>query len=389
MPFASTNRVALRQSKETVFGVINTSPVFTDTRFTGESLNYNLSNVVSEEIRSDRMTSDLVQVQSDASGDLNIELSYDSYDDFLEGAFASTFGTDIGISAANDIATTAPNLIISTTTDFVASGIVVGQWIKRTGAVAGNNNGYFRVTAVSANQITTNVSTITTEGVAASSDITGSMIRNGTTLSSFTVQKHLQDATTPAFINFFGSRVGGQSLNFSSGQILTGSFSFMALGAVVNAAQEAGATINPASTTGVMNAVTNVVNILEDDVASTSTFSSLTMNVNNGLRAQDGIGSLPHVGIALSRLEVSGDISLYFEDATAYNKYLNATAFSLSFRLQDAAGNAYIYTLPNVKFESGSVTAGGLDQDVMLDGSWRAILDPTTNCMIQLDKFAA
>ena len=34
------------------------------------------------------------------------------------------------------------------------------------------------------------------------------------------------------------------------------------------------------------------------------------------------------------------------------------TATSLSFRTTDASGNAYVFTLPNVKFTSGAVVAG-------------------------------
>ena len=390
MSLASSNRVAVRRVKETVFGTIPATPVLLDTRYTGESFNYNISNIVSEEIRADRMTSDLIQVQSDASGDINVELSYGSYDDFIESALADTFSADLSISGTDIAADSTGHQFTSSTTDFAAAGLVVGQWFRVSGFTNTNINKYYKATSVAANAIGVVTGSVpATEASGQTVDIDGSMIRNGITESSFTIQKHIQDATVPTFINFNGTRIGGMSLTFATGQILTGSFNLMALGAATSTSQIAGATVTPVGSAAVMNAVDNVTEIYEDDTLSTSNFSNLTLNISNNLRAQDAIGSLPHVGIAMSRLEVTGDISIYFEDNVMYDKYVNATQFSLSFRVQDAAGNAYVFTLPAVKFESGSVVSGGLDQDIILEASWRAIADPTTNCMVQIDRVAA
>lgn len=390
MSLASSNRVAVRRIKEVTFGTTPATPTLLDTRYTGESFNYNISNIVSEEIRSDRMVSDLIQVSADASGDVNVELSYGSYDDFIEGAMADVFAADIGISGSDITATTGTDLFTSASTDFVAAGLVVGQWFRVGGFTDTTINKYYKVIAVVALQVDVVAGSIpATEAAGNTVTMDGAMIRNGIVESSFSMQKHIQDATVPTFINFFGTRVGGMALTFATGQILTGSFSLMALGATVSTSQIAGATVTPVGSTGVLNAVDNVAEIYEDDALSASNFSNLTLNVSNNLRAQDAIGSLAHVGIALSRLEVTGDISIYFEDNVTYEKYINATQFSLSFRVQDAAGNAYIFTLPAVKFESGNVVSGGLDQDIVLEASWRAIADSVTNCMIQIDRVAA
>ena len=93
------------------------------------------------------------------------------------------------------------------------------------------------------------------------------------------------------------------------------------------------------------------------------------------------------IGLALGSLDVSGNIELYFADNTMYDRYLNATEFALSFTVQDGAGNAYIFTFPRVKFESGTVVAGGLNQDVMLSTTWRALAVSTNDCMMQYDAF--
>jgi len=179
------------------------------------------------------------------------------------------------------------------------------------------------------------------------------------------------------------------SLDFATAQILQGTFGFMGLRQVTSTSEITGQTVTDLFTNTPMNAVSNVLDILVDNTISTASFQSLTLEMNNNLRAQDGIGSLGHLGIALSRLELSGSVGLYFEDSSMYDLYLNGTGFALSFRVKDVQNNHYIFTLPNVKFESGTVVSGGLDQDVILDATWRAVLDPATQSMISIDRFEA
>lgn len=386
MAFASTNRVALRQVIESVFGTTPTTPVFDPVRYTSESLNYNLSNIVSEEIRDDRQTTDLIQVQSDASGDINVELSYDAYNAFLEALMASTFSADLAISA-NDISAVASGSHLLGTNRF--TNVQIGQWIKVDGFTTAANNGYHRVIDKASNSDIEVASTLADEASGDDITITGSMIRNGTTKKSFTLQKYLADATTPTWLNFNGALINSLSLNVQTGQIVTGVFNVMALGTSVATSAIAGQTVNQASANDVMNAVGNVVGITFDDVASTLFFQNLTAQITNNVRAQDAVGSLPHVGLVHGRFEVTGGLTLYFENPTMYQKYLAATAFSVSFRLQDADGNAYVITYPKVKFETAPLNAGGRDQDMLLNATYRAIYDPVTNCTMQIDKFAA
>lgn len=212
------------------------------------------------------------------------------------------------------------------------------------------------------------------------------VLLNGTDLKSFTVQKHIQDCTTPAYINFTGSCVNAMSLNFEVGSPLTGSFGMMALGAAVTETQFTGATFVDAPTKDVMNSVSNVVEILEDGVASTSEFKSISIDLSNNIRAQDAIGSLSHIGMVLGQVAVSGNISIYFEDKTMLDKYIANTSFSISFKVEDAAGNSYTFLMPKVKFQSGAVVSGGLDTDIMFDGTWTAIYDSVENTMIKITR---
>lgn len=309
----TSNRVALRYVPEVTFGTTPATPTLTDIRYTGESLNYAVKTVQSSEIRSDRNVSDLVRVGADVTGDVQFELSFLSFDAFLEAALASTFGAPVG-----------------------------------------------------------NVSTL----------------KNGVTLKSFTIQKHFQDLTAPVFQNFVGVRVGALNLDFKTGSILAGSLSLMGLGASAGTSQIAGASVveSPGVSESIMNSVTDLIEIKENGVTSTMVINSLSVSINNNLRAQDAIGTFGHVGVALGKMDVTGNIEAYFTDLTAYNRFVNGTNFALSFKVQDASTDSYMFTFPVVKFETATIVAGGLDQDVFMKGTWRALYDTTTSCTIQIDK---
>ena len=306
----TSNRTAIRLVKELVFNTTPATPAFQNIRYTGESVAFNKRNVTSNEIRADRMTADLIQVGADVSGDINFELSFESFDELIRAALCASWS--------------AP-----------AAGV--------------------------------------------------SSIKNGVELHSYTMQKHFQDLAIPIFQNFAGCRIGGMNLDFQTGQILTGSFSVMGCAATNSNAQIAGATfLNPGLGMEPMNAVTNLVNIRKNGVAMVTKIRSMSMELTNNLRGQEAIGTLGYIGIALGRLEISGNIELYFENGSEYSSFLNNDDFELEFTLQDADGNSYAVSLPRIKYEEGTILSGGLDQDLMVNGRWRAIYDSTAQCMIEI-----
>ena len=80
----------------TLTGGVNTSNTAWETmRFNSESLNFNIENTQSEELRPDRTESDLIQTGASSAGDVNIELSYGSFDDMLEALLCGTWASNV------------------------------------------------------------------------------------------------------------------------------------------------------------------------------------------------------------------------------------------------------------------------------------------------------
>lgn len=388
MSFATSNRTGMHYILESVIGTTPATPALIELRYTGEGINFDVETTVSDEIRSDRQITDLVPVSQTSSGNIDIEFSFGAYDPLLEGALFAEYSTQVGIDAATTISTDADGILDS------ANGlgnIVVGQWIKVQGFVtnSGENNAVYRVLTAAVGEVTVDPAPASVESAGPTVTITGQMLRNSTTVKSFTIQKRFNDATIPEYNNFTGMHVNGLSLNFESGAILGGSFDFIGLTGVLTSTQIAGATDVPAATSDVMNAVTDLQNIEFDDTDTAAcTITSMTVDVANNLRAQNAIGSLASCGIGVGRFEVTGAISLFFQDSTEYDKYTGNTAFKLSMRAEDVSGQAYVFTFPRIKYESMTLASGGTDTDIVLEGSWRGLRDSVSDSMMQIDRLS-
>jgi hypothetical protein len=84
--FADSNRARMRVIKEsdTAWGTTPASGSTRELRYTGSTINATKETAVSEEIRADRMVADHIETGARSAGDVNIEFSAGSHDDFLE-----------------------------------------------------------------------------------------------------------------------------------------------------------------------------------------------------------------------------------------------------------------------------------------------------------------
>jgi hypothetical protein len=308
MTIAATSQTRLAFVKEVAYGVTPANPSFENVRYTGDTLKHNRQTITSNEIRPDRNVADLIQVGGGAEGAINYELSYGSFDDFLEAALCSAWALD--------------------------------------------------------------------------------KIKNGTSLSSFTFEKTFEQGATDTFIRYTGMMVNGFSLNIQTQQIVTGSFTFMGKGGSVGNAILAGATYTGAPTTDVMNAGVNFAN-LSITGAGTPKLTGLTLEVNNNMRQQAVVGSIENAGVGLGRCVVTGTATMYFENKSALELFLNGTATDLSFTIGGATEDQYIFTIPKLKFSDGDAPVPGNDQDVILTLPFQGLFDSTLGATIEIERVPA
>ena len=93
---SESNRVALRYVEETDYGTTPAdSPDWQAVRYTSETLSGTPNTITSGEVRADRSIADQTKAGLSVGGDINIEFSELSFDDFLEAAMCSVWATNI------------------------------------------------------------------------------------------------------------------------------------------------------------------------------------------------------------------------------------------------------------------------------------------------------
>ena len=399
MALASTSLVQLRYIPEVTAGVTPGTGNGVNLRMTGESLDFSIQTDTSKEIRSDRQTTDLVQVGASCSGGFNFELSFKEYDPFLvatlQGSWVDYGTSGKGVALALTINSTAGTLTAASapTGNDAFTSLTVGQWIRLKAPSDAADGAFLKILSTTSTIIT--VDTVTPiPGTGTRSNVAGCVISasrasNGATQKSFTLEKNFTDVAQ--FLAYKGMSPNKVSLSFETGSIVNGSFDFIGTTAttMVTATTLPG-TPTASQTFEVMNAITGVGQLLEAGVAMTDNFiKSLSIDIDNSLRGQTAIGTFGYVGVAAGTVTVSGNMTLYLKDGTAYNKYVNNTASSIAWRVKDGAGNAYVFTLPKIKFSSGKVVAGSINQDALVEMPFTALMDATTAKTIFIDRLAA
>lgn len=91
---ANGSRHSMRIVAESAYGTTPANPVFDIIRHTGTTLGLSKESLQSEELRDDRQISDFRHGAYQVGGDINVELSYGSFDKLLEAVLGGTWEAD-------------------------------------------------------------------------------------------------------------------------------------------------------------------------------------------------------------------------------------------------------------------------------------------------------
>jgi hypothetical protein len=297
--------------------------------------------------------------------------------------------TDTQITFSMD---STDNSINDSGSGFVAAGFVAGQQVKISGFTESANNGYFTLVSVTAGKMVLSGGTVVTEVAGDSVTVAdtrivtmGAQVVNGTTERFFSIERAYKDLTKYAVYN--GMEVNALSLSVAAGGKITGSLGFMGKAETSSASSYSKGTAQAAAENDVMSAVDEVSDILEG--MSSQSVKSLSLSLSNNLRERTVIGEVGPESFGAGRLAVSGSFEIYLADSTLLDKYLNQTASSISVIFEDAAGNAYIVDLPQIRYTDGKRVAGGKDTDIMAAVTFAAYRDETEDVTIRIARFAA
>ena len=378
----STNYTSISYIEETTPGTVPAAGQFQLLPTTGGAPTGNLTTAVSEVIRRDRMTDDLIVVDSDVSGDINFEMSYDPYKPLLTSLMRSTANV-VSLSGTDIAADDAGSQFTSSSTSF--SSIRVGEFVRLSGFTDNTIDGVYKVTSVATNALGVSPAPAAAESAGATVAIDGSNIRSGAKVSeTYSFLKLIEGIANPAYFYYSGCIINKASLNFEMASVLKGSFSIVG--------REETVTETPINTNAflevpsydLMNSVSSITDIDIEGLSSNTCFQKMDLTFDNKTEAAKCIGTLGAKGHSDFSFELKGSIDMYFNDIVAYTKYKNSQSFSVAVILKDASGNYFVIYLPKCKFDQLDAPIDGKDNFQMLSGSFTALRDSTTNMMAQL-----
>jgi hypothetical protein len=276
--FAQGSRSRLSVAAEAAFGVLPTSPTFSDLPFKTHSLDLTKERLQGADIRADRMQNIDRHGHRSVGGSVEVDLRRGDYDLLLESAFFNTFDTNDQITVG-----TTPRFL-----RFEDAALDISQFRQFSGCLV--NSASFNIAP---NQM-----------VQTTFDIVGrNMVQAGSTLGAPSAPQ------------------GFEPFDSYNGLLLEGGVGTNDDLCVVSALQF-----------NINNDVTPAHVILCES------------NKDQAAQMQFGMAT------------VEGSMTVYYEDATLINKFLNETETSLSVTVDDPTGsNGYTFFFPRIKYNGASV----------------------------------
>lgn len=372
MTLQSNVNVQLRYGVETTLG--------TQSAATGQSLRRISSTLAltkdaftSNEVRPDQQVYDARHGSRRVAGNIQGELSTQSYDDFLEAAMRGTWVAGISASQADfTTLTVTAGKFVAGGGSFLAKGFKVGDVFKLAGFVHANVGIKFRILGATATQLTvyptpgamTSQSTFTMA-------VTGKKLLCGTTQRSFSIEQHYPEIDLSEM--FLGCRIGDMAISLPPTGMASVSFGVMGLDMASTTGASAPVFASPtaAAATGVLAGVGGSLSVAG---APSAIVTQLDLSLSNALSGTPVVGSTIVPEIFYGRMVVTGTLSAYFADQTMLDYFLNETEIALAAQLDDANGMDFMaFRMNRVKLMGANKTVGP-DGGVILQSPFQSLL---------------
>lgn len=197
----------------------------------------------------------------------------------------------------------------------------------------------------------------------------------GTTLKTYTFEDGALDIAQ--YRLFTGCGINTFGLSIRPNEIVTASFGLVGKTATISGTPQ-DASPTAASTNEPFDSFTGSISV---DGSPVAIVTGIDLSVENNIEQAFVIGSDSAAQLEYGRGRVTGQLSLYYEDADFLNYFINETEVDLSFVLDDGvSGNEYTFSLPRIKINGG---------DVPLDNEQsRIITAPFTGLYSSVDTYS-
>lgn len=211
----------------------------------------------------------------------------------------------------------------------------------------------------------------------------GNVLKAGTQRRSFTVERYFGDIA-PAdkpWHRYLGCEVNSMALTIPTEGNVTGTFSLMGKEQSLGSAILTGASYTAATTTDVIDSFTGTFN---EGGSASGIITEVTLNLQNGLTKKPVAGSKHTLQHSIGRSNLSGQVTVYFENAAMYEKFLNEQESSLSLTLTDGSNN-YTILIPRIIYTAAQIETSG-EGAIFLPLPFQALRDDTEGSNITITR---
>lgn len=370
MPTASGVAKKLRYKKETTWGTAAGASGAQILRRLTSDLNLTKQTYRSNELRADMQRADFRHGSRAVEGTINGEFSVGTYTDFIASALrqawqtAATTGAVITVTAATTSG--SAGTFTRSAGSYLTDGFKIGDVVRWTGwATTGvnNNSKNMLITA-----LTATVMTVTTlDGTAVAAKTAGDSVTctlagkktwiptSGQTDESYTIEHWFDDIDQSEV--FTGCKISQIDMNLPATGIAELNSTIMGKDMTTNTVEYF--TSPTAANTGTALAAVNGALYVSGTKVANVTGMNLTLNGN--FTSGEVIGSNTMPFIFQGSIDVSGQITAYFEDATLRDMFINETEATISVVMtaSNSANAGFVgIMLPRVKFGGSSKDDG-------------------------------
>jgi len=208
------------------------------------------------------------------------------------------------------------------------------------------------------------------------------VLKVGTTPKYFTMEDEAADISQ--YRLFTGMAVSNMSVSIAPNQMVTGSFDMV--GKTMTQSGSTGSTGGTPTAASTNQPFDSYSGTISDGGSAISIVTSIDFSLANSLAPTFVVGSDAAQSLEYGRAVVEGTMTVYYEDETLINKFLNETESSIEVSVDDpTAANSYTFLFPRVKYNGASVPVQN-PQSRLITMPFVALYDATEDTNIKLTR---
>jgi hypothetical protein len=214
------------------------------------------------------------------------------------------------------------------------------------------------------------------------SSFSSDVLKVGTAPKYFTMEDSAEDISQ--YRLFTGMSVSTMSVSIAPNQMVTGTFDMVGKTMTQSGSTgSTGGTPTDASSNAPFDSYSGTIS---DGGSAISIVTSIDFSLTNSFAPTFVVGSDAAQSLEFGRAVVEGTMTVYYEDETLINKFLNETESSIEVSVDDPTGsNPYTFLFPRVKYNGASVPVQN-PQSRLITLPFVALYDATEGTNLKLTR---